>query len=231
VELRQREAANPQYTEGAKMKMLRSLLIVSVVLVGGTSAQAALPEFSGEFPDNMTAAATSPKSEAAGGALVTECGKLEGTATFMGAKTGSVDLLFLECTGKVLGISVGKCTGLNDTTTGSLLLKGTFTLGFELETLIPVIGLSFESAHFECGSTLTVVTGCLVGTTTLVKSNTQEWLFKASGGKQELTDYTNDKGEMVSCKLLSSINGGEAKEFSLIMHVVQTVAKAIEVKD
>ncbi|HEX4437176.1 MAG TPA: hypothetical protein VH061_10305 [Solirubrobacteraceae bacterium] len=215
------------------MKYLKALLLaaVAVCAFGAASAQAALPEFSGEFPDGFKAASTGPKFEAAGGAIVVECEKSEGTGTITGAKGGSFDELFLGCTGKVLGISVGKCTGLTDTTTGSILAKGTSTLGFELGTLIPVAVLSIESLHFECGSTLAVVTGCLVGTTTLTKSTTGELLFKGSAGKQEFTDYTNDKGEMVSCKLSTSVNGGEAKESNQIQHAVLTFTKAVEVKD
>ncbi|HEX4437179.1 MAG TPA: hypothetical protein VH061_10320 [Solirubrobacteraceae bacterium] len=224
------------------MKVLRVLLLtaVAVCAFGAASAQAALPEFAGEFPDGFKAASTGPKFEAAGGAIVVECEKSEGEGTITGAKTGSFDELFLGCTGKVLGISVGKCTGLTDTITGSILAKGTSTLGFELGTLIPVAALSIESLHFECGSTLAVVTGCLVGTTTLGKENakkeiepstTGELLFKGSGGKQEFTDYTNDKGEMVSCKLSTSVNGGEAKESNQIQHAVLTFVKAVQVKD
>jgi hypothetical protein len=200
-----------------------------------TSALAALPEFSGEFPDGFTAASTGGsgalKFEAAGGAIVVECEKAEGTGSITGAKTVTFDELFLGCTGKVLGISVGKCTGLNDTTTGSILARGTLTLGFELGALFPVAALSIESLHFECGSTLAVVTGCLVGTVTLAKRSTQEWLFEGFGGKQEFTDYTNDKGEMGACKLSTAVNGGEAKESNQIQHAVLTFTKAIEVKD
>ncbi|HEX4437188.1 MAG TPA: hypothetical protein VH061_10375 [Solirubrobacteraceae bacterium] len=215
------------------MKYLKTTLLVAMTMctIGVASAWAALPEFSGEFPDGFKGASTSPKFEASGGAIVLECEKTEDVGTINSAKSLTFDILYLGCSAKVLGISVGKCTGLNDTTTGSILLKGTTTLGFELGTLIPVMVQSIGTLHYECGSTLVVVSGCMVGTITLAKSSTGEWLFKGSGGKQEFTDYTNDKGEMISCLLETSVNGGSAKEANLIWHEVLTFVKPVEVKD
>jgi hypothetical protein len=216
------------------MRHLKVILVavVAVCAFGAASAQAALPEFTGTFPTTLTAASTSPKFEAEGGNLKVECTKSEGTGEVTGAKTATFDELFLGCKATIFGLPVGTCTGLNDTTAGSILAKGTTTLGYLLGTLTPVTALTLNpEVHFECGSNLTVVKGCLAGTTTLAKSLTGTLTFTGTAGKQAVTDYTNDAGTMVACELLSSLNGAAFRPADLVKTGTLTFSKEVEVKD
>ena len=216
------------------MRFLKVMMLaaVAVCAFGAASAQAALPEFTGTFPTTFTAASTSPKFEASGGALVVECTSSEGKGEITGAKAATFDELFLGCVGKIFGISTGKCTGLTDTTEGSILAKGTSTLGFRLGTLVPLVALKLSpEVHFTCGSNLAIVRGCLLGTTTLTKSKTATLKFEGSSGKQKDTDYTSDTGATVACKLEESLNGGSFAESNQIQTATLTFSKEVEVKD
>jgi hypothetical protein len=216
------------------MKYLKAMLLAAVAMCafGAASAQAALPEFTGTFPTTFTASSTNPKFEASGGNLIVECKKSEGTGEVSGAKAAKFDELFLECKATIFKLNAGECTGLNDTVKGSILAKGSTTLGFRLGTLVPLVALSLSpEVHFECGSSLVVVRGCLLGTTTLVKSATATLKFEGSGGTQKDTDYTNDAGGTVSCKLESSVNGGAFAQSNQIQTATLSLSKELEVKD
>jgi hypothetical protein len=212
------------------MKDLIAALLAVMVLfaLGAASAHAALPEFSGEFPTRGEAT-NGMGSEHAGGTITISCAKSEGKFEVTGAKGGTFDELFLECKESILGKSFG-CQGLIDTIAGSILLKGTVTLGYALGTLTPLVALTIEQVHYECNF-LNVARGCVLGTTTLSKSKTGTLAFHTVSGNQEYTDYTNDKGEAKECKLEGSINGepfapwGEVQEAHLVFN------KELEVKD
>jgi hypothetical protein len=218
------------------MRRLRVVVLLAAVAacaIGAASALAALPEFGGNVPNSFTAASTGPEFEASGGAVKVKCTKSEGSGTISSVKNGTFDELFLGCECLILGIKAGTATGLTDTVSGSILAKGTTTLGFKLATLLPVAALTITELHFECGTSgaLSLVKGCLVGPTTLAKSTKATLTFAGSGGKQELTDYTSDAGATVACKLESNTNGGGFKESNQIQKAELTFAKEIEVKD
>ena len=166
------------------------------------------------------------------GSLEIRCAKSEGEAEGVVPKGFSLDELLLECKCFIFGINAGTATALTDTIEGSILAEGTSTLGYELGTLNVVVALAIEPVHIECGGNLTVVRGGLIGTETpLTLGNTGTLTFSVSGSDNVLQDYTNDKGEMVSLHLESSLNGG-AFELSARKQVASLVFnKNIEIKD
>ena len=215
------------------MKQLKliALTALTILAVSGTvaaTANAANPEFLGELPRQFTTAGLgSSFFKLAGHALVVECGPSEGTGELINNKNATFDELFLNCKSTALGVKV-KCTGLNDTITGSILAKGTSTLGYELGTtnVLSLLTISPE-IHFECSSLLVVVKGCFAGKTTPRNIETKEG--KIVGNSPPIEDYTTDTGATAPCVLLGSEN---SKAFTLATEQVTTdltFAKLIEI--
>jgi hypothetical protein len=216
------------------MRLRKAVLLASAIwALGAGSAQAALPEYSGTLPDSATVHSGKVKFENAGSKLEVECSSGEGSLTVEAAKVAKFDELFLGCEAILSHMKIGKCTGLTDTTTGSILAKGTSTLGYSLkEALVPVVALTLSEVHFECPlGTLVIVRGCLVGTTTLFKSLTATLKFEALLGQQLLGDYTSDTGTGVRCELESSVNGGTFGMAALVQTASVTFAKEVGVLD
>lgn len=208
------------------------VLALAVCALSAASAQAALPEFSGTVPSAGKAKSTKPKFENEGSSLLVECAESEGTLEVKTVKGGTFDELFLGCEAVLNKTKLGKCTGLTDTVTGSILATGSFVLGFELGNLLPVVALSVTTLHFECPlGTLVTVEGCLVGTTTLTKGLTGTLGFEGAAGVQKFLDYTNDAGTMVACKLQSSVNGAAAKPSDQVQTANLTFTKELGVLD
>jgi hypothetical protein len=212
------------------MRVWKALWLAALITcsLGVASAQAGLPEFSGSFPDSFTTSSSLPKFETEGGSLNFQCGKSEGKGEVTSAKAGTFDELFLECKAGALG----GCIGLTDTIAGSILFRGTATLGFKLGTLVPLVALFLSpEAHFECGGLLLLVRGCLLGTTTLVNVNTATWTFKVAASKEEVVDYTSESGGTVACEMEASLNAAAFKGLSLAQTVTLALVKSMEVKD
>jgi hypothetical protein len=216
------------------MRHLKVVLLTTVAacLLAVASAQAALPQFDSTFPNTFTSSSGESSFENEGSTLAIKCKKSEGKGEITGAKAATFDELFLECKATISGIPVASCKGLIDTVEGSILARGTSTLGYILGTLTPVVALTLgEEVHIICGSNLIIVKGCLVGTTTLGPSKTGELLFKGTKGAQELKDYTMDSGEMLVCELLSSTNGAAFKPSDQVQHAVLTFNTEVTVLD
>jgi hypothetical protein len=216
------------------LKAVMLLAAVAMCVLGATSAFANLPEYGMTLPNSFNTASTSPEFEASGGSVKLKCAKSEGKGTIGSPqKTLTLDELYLTCECFILGIKAGVATGLTDTVSGSILAKGTTTLGFKLGTLLPVVPITVSEFHFECGTSgaLSIVKGCFAGPTTLAKSSTMTWTFSGSAGKQELTDYTSDAGATVACKLESNTNGGGFKESDQKQTTILSWSKEVEVKD
>jgi hypothetical protein len=217
------------------MKYLKVVLLaaIAVCALGAASAQAALPEFSGTLPDAGKAKSTGPIFENTTSALIIKCATSEGTLEVKTAKEAVFDELFLGCEAELNKVKLGKCTGSNDTETGSILAKGTSTLGYALGTLTPLAALTVSpEVKIKCPlGTEVVVKGCLLGTTTLTKSLSGTLKFEGTAGAQKFTDYTTDTGAAKTCKLESSVNGGAFAASDQVQTASLTFSKELSVLD
>jgi hypothetical protein len=214
-----------------KLKILAlALVALGVMAAAVPAANAALPEFLGTLPNTFTAASTTPEFQQLSSALSIKCKKATGTGTVTSSKAGSFKELFEGCTS--LGLA---CTGLlTGETSGDIKVEGTFALGYELGSLVPVTALSLKEVHFECAGILVSVKGCVVGKSTpLTDALTGNLSFTQSAkGDQTLTDYEVEKGgSMVACALTSEFNGGAFESSSQVQSANLTFTKLIELMD
>jgi len=169
-----------------------------------------------------------------GGGAAVECLSVSGTAEGITEELGLVDFLFLDCLDTVLKT---KCTGLNDTTTGSILVHAEWHLRHLLEhptdvdLVILILGdgtTGSTAAHFSCLGVLQTVTGC-VASDDLLLDNKELWLAgqleklflvnflpKEAGSGDALNtsiDTANSLG-MENCILLSKQEAGTAESSS-----------------
>jgi hypothetical protein len=156
------------------MKQIKFLgaAIVAVLALACTLSATASAEMApnvlplGTETNPLTGTSSSAVSTFGNGLLKVESKKSEGTFSGTSEKLGTFDALFLESK-DTLGRT---CTGLNDTTAGSILALGTFHIrdyknaANELKTAI--IFLLSPEVHFECGTLLVVVKGCVAGALT-----------------------------------------------------------------
>jgi hypothetical protein len=223
------------------MKYVKVMLLVAIAAcaLGAASAQAALPEFSGTLPDAGKAESTTPVFENTTSGLVIKCTTSEGTLEVKTAKEAVFDELFLGCEAELSKTKLGKCTGSADTTTGSILAKGTSTLGYALGTLTPLAALTLSpegGIEIKCalGAKITVK-GCVLGTTTLNKEGLEglkgTLKFEGTAGVQKYTDYTTDSGATKACKLESSVNGGAFAASDQVQTANLTFTKELRVLD
>lgn len=194
-----------------KLIALTALTILAVSATAAATANAANPEFLATTPDTFSAAGVgSSFLKLSGSSLSVECGATTGTGEVKGPKSAVFDELFTHCKSTALGVKVN-CTGLTDTTTGSILAKGTSTLGYELGTKNPLSILTISpEIHFECSSLLVNVKGCFAGKTKPANTSTLKGTIE--GGSPPIEDYTTDTGATASCVLLASEN---SKTFTL----------------
>lgn len=190
-----------------------ALLVVAAV--SAATASAAAPEF---VPaKNTIKEVKSGKGALTGGPLPIECssdvgGEEKGKGGLVEtSKTGKFDVLFLGCKVVLIGTT---CTGLEDTTAGSILSKGEFEVGLLKDKTTRVIAFKPKPVHLSCGATLAVVSGCAIGIITpsgkKVKP-TEHYTVKVEGTKNK--EYINAKGETVKCVLSEEENeNGKAKE-------------------
>jgi len=218
-----------------QLKLLGIALIAILSLsIAATTAQAEitlklLPEgakFS--FKSN-----TKTKLKTLGGKEI-ECASTSGTGESTSAALGFADFLFLECKEPKLGV---KCTGLNDTTTGSILLHAEYHLRHLLEhpkdvdlVILPIGDGTTGStaAHFSCFGVLFTVTGC-VASDDILLVNKELWLAlqldkellvnflpKEAGSGDALNtsiDTANSLG-METCELKTKQENGTAESSS-----------------
>jgi hypothetical protein len=187
-----------------KLVGLAVLAILALSAVATSMASAANPEFLPGTKNSFKVTGGKAKFEQKGGIAAVECEKSTGTGVVTGPKEGTFDELYENCKAPL----AGKCTGLNDTTAGSILAKGSFGVGYISKTEKTVaILFKPEATHFECEKLITLVTveGCAIGKITPVNSDTKENAIdlKGSKGVQEFI-----KDEVAECKLESEINGG-----------------------
>jgi hypothetical protein len=221
---------NSNEEKGNAMRLSKQLAIpittLALTLITASLAQAAatlpsvLPTAGPGGTEIVSATTSSGTSTFGNGLLEFTSSTSTGTQTGNAAKLGSFDILF-EKTASVLG---PVCTGLSDTTKGSILVLGTFHIrdykeGTNLRTarillLLPV--------HFECeGGILFVWLGCLAGAITpenvLTKTLTNS--FVKNGSKNDnviitILNETNTAEE--ACQFLASEDGGAFKLANLV---------------
>jgi hypothetical protein len=208
------------------------LLLTALICVSAASAaHAEKPEFSPAEKNTLTAVAGKTTFEQKEGLAAIGMEKGKGTSEITNAKEGTFDELFENCTAPLSG----KCTGLEDTTLGSVLFKGTFKLGY-LDAAKTKVGVAFKlkEAHFEAEKLLTLITfrGCVVASLTPI--NTKTKIFTATmtqskgiNGFVEILNATNTAFE--KCQLESEFNGGAFKQSGLASTLTLTTSKEMTI--
>jgi hypothetical protein len=202
-----------------QFKLLSLAFMAVLSLTGAITAAASatepniLPEGTALAP--LTGTSSSGLSSFGNGVITVESPASTGTFEGTSAKLGNFDALF---TGSHLSGTEVKCTGLNDTTPGSILAKGTFHIrdykkGTELRTAI--IFLISPEIHFECGELLVIVKGCVAAAltpdnNTLVTSLTAT-LAKTAGDNQIVKVLNEANTAEENCELLSKEGAGVFK--------------------
>jgi len=201
-----------------RFRILGALFVALIALsaVASAASAAETPEYlpaSGTFPQLAKEISLKPETKATfeikGNALKVVCNKVElgkGKVEFANAKGGPFDILFLEC------VSSGQaCTGLTDTTVGSILVTGTTDLRFSnKEPLTAVTALLLNEAHFECAGLLISVRGCVAGTINPLKTATSTFtqIFTGPKGEQSITSIFNAAGTAKEpCVMEAEFNG------------------------
>ena len=158
-----------------RFKLLGLALVAVFAMAAAMSASA----FASELPENLPTSATTrtwtgesegepefaSETAEAGVELVVKCktAPSEGTEE-PGKPLGLFHIHFLGCASTVGGLPV-KCTDLNHTTAGEILVLGTWHLVFDrkingtFEKLTTAVLFLVELAHFTCGGVLVEVKG------------------------------------------------------------------------
>jgi hypothetical protein len=228
-----------------KLLTLTGLAVVALSAIMISTAAAAEIEYLGTFPNKFTSAPTAVGEKIQFSVLevapTVVCTTAEGTGEVTSAKETKFEELFLGCTSLVAG-KKEKCTGLNVTVAGSILVKGKGLLGWASnkagELVIPVIALKIEpeaGVHFECGPLgLALVKGCvlaeLLNPNALV-TTTSIHMRATAAGDQEFTKYAHKKGEKhEECVLLGSLSTNSEHKFVMASqeyHPTLTFSKVI----
>jgi hypothetical protein len=190
-------------------------LSITGAMAGAASAEATTPSI---LPEGTTTEPVTGKSECLGtsilgvGVLVVEAEKCEGTFSGNAKKLGSFDLLYLKTT-----FEGANCTGLTDTIVGSVLVTGTYHVRhYNLNSkLFTAEIFLLNELHFECGTVLFRVKGCVAADLTPNEEKLTEKLtltFKTEKGANVPFKVLNEEntGEE-NCELLSSIGTGAFK--------------------
>jgi hypothetical protein len=184
---------------------LFGISLVAMLMLGALTSASALAVESPEFTVETTMAGKSPASTLTIGALSVGCKKDKMTLTFASRRMGSYTIDYEEC--KLSGES---CRSLGDAA-GVILLSGEWKL--VVLNHMGVIGtlMKRKEVHIECGPlTLILVrgSGIFIPTPVHKKAKSFEDDLNVKEGKQEVTEYENEKEEKVKVAIEASINGG-----------------------
>lgn len=203
--------------------LLLSLLALSAVMASAASATEGTI-LSSTYPVKATTASTGTSTfETKNNVITVKCTSSEGTSETTSTVAGKFDELFLNCTAGGL-----KCTGLPDTTTGSILATGNIDyLHFTDAGGVLRLAIIFllNPVHFECLGILTEVTGHVVGVLSEPSGTLTKKLTAVLTGAKGVQTPTVVNG--VSYVLLSETNGGAFEPSSQLQTAVAT-AKAGE---
>src|SRR6185312_5623726 len=155
--------------------------------------------------------------ESTGGGIAVKCPSSEGSLTYESSTKGSFDDLHLGCTAGGF-----KCTGLTDSTAGSILVKGAWeVLAFkEGASLKLALVYVLSPVHFECLGILTEIRGGRIGlidNANGIKTTKITALFTGSSGKESITEVNG-----VNHHLESSTGGSAFVEDSVSQNVTAT---------
>jgi hypothetical protein len=204
-----------------RMSKMFGLAVVAMLIIGGLATASAFA-VEAEFTPapNVIKEVKSGAGELSGGSLPVNCTSDEGGeaggkgGTVSAAKKGTYDVLFLGCSAAG---GLVKCTGLEDTTVGSILSKGEFEPVYVLKEggttgdEDPAIVFFTKTVHFSCGTTLAVVTGSACGLVTPANKKVkvgEHYTVTLEGNKSKET-YSKVKNAttgLLKCQLFEEEN-------------------------
>jgi hypothetical protein len=214
---------------------LLAVLVTSVFAVA--TAQAETLKYLGTLPNAFTSTSAAALFQVLETTLEIECTSAQGSGRVTTETEGVLEKeLFLGCKGRFAGINLGECkTG---TIAGDISVSGTTRLGFKLGTALePVVVLLLNAVEIKCPGDTVAVKGCLLFESTLAKAMTATLTAATNGtrGDEKNTDYQAKEGaadgEMKTCVLESSLNGGAELMSSRTQKATLTFATAIELDD
>lgn len=219
-----------------RIKVFGATLVALVALGAMTaSASMALPEFSPATKQKFKGSGGAGELTTLTGGVSIKCTANTLAGEIITALTATVSITFTGCT--ALGLAANS---LGDAE--KVILTG--TLNAELcyinkTTKPPEVGvyISGVNSHIEVPSLgiLINVAGSLIGQVTPVNTLTTLFTFnfaQSGAGDQKVTECTNDKGEVLKGKLVSSKDAKhETLESSAIVQKAEVTAeKAVEIK-
>jgi hypothetical protein len=204
-----------------RLKLLVAALMAVFALGAMVSATASAEELPNFLPLGTAANPVTFTDKSGKGTIETVGGKTisctsdTSTGEVTGPRLGKFDVLFLGCESS--GI---KCTGLKDTTTGSVLLKGTFHIRTLLtEKKHVYIVLLLEHVHMSC-LVLVLLLGCMAGLllSPNVLSSTLTIHFKQTKGVQDVTEVASEGSGSTDekCTLSTKIGTGAEEQTGIL---------------
>ncbi|HLM84921.1 MAG TPA: hypothetical protein VK272_01895 [Solirubrobacteraceae bacterium] len=182
------------------------LALLAMGMLGTATATSAwattLPEFSVETGFKGESGSTTFETL---GRTSVVCKKSTNEGTAASKDSGTFHLAEKECASS--GV---KCTGRGDET-GVILLSGGWHL---VPSEGPMVLLSPSELEFSCSVLSAKIKGTILSVVGPVAAKAKEYdlEYNESAGTQELPEYENDSGTVVSTQLLASIGGGAFEE-------------------
>lgn len=221
---------------------LVSTLAFVITAMAATPAYAVeLPEFTLKTNGKTTGGAVTINNHLG---VVYTCTSWAGTTTSTGGAGGNYSLTFSECTATILTVKMA-CRSLGDAYDnenapkhGTILSSGQYFLVPGGAQTPPVSMLLLgNQLHIECTNETKTIAhllaerGWVLATFSPRNAKTKEFklAFKGKEGKQELTEWENDKGEVTKIGLESSLDGGSFEADDEIAEVTLSTEKETEV--
>jgi hypothetical protein len=204
------------------IKSLGRAFLVSLALsaVVSGSAFAALPNIlpAGSEAAPLTGNSTSGESVIGSGLVSLTSPKSTGSLSMTSEKNGAYDLL-------IIGVknSLGQqCTSLEGKEAGSILFKNVVNHRWRtvngVTVILVLLGKGHE-VHFTCGTSLTILKGCVAGVVSEPYNEAKESAtvtFATKEGDNEVIKVENEANTGTeNCELLASENEGSFKLTSL----------------
>lgn len=188
--------------------------LCSLLASGASAAEASDLGASGTFTTKNNSTTT---IASAGGGITIKCTSGEGSGEFLNSTSAIVDELFLGCTAGGF-----KCTGLKDTTTGSILSKWIeeYVDGFLGSLFFGHIRTLTEPVHVECLGILTEIRASVIGRGLNPAGEKTTKTTDSIVGKEGKNEITEIGG--VNHHLESETGGSSFVETSLEQNVTTT---------
>jgi hypothetical protein len=207
--------------------------IIALLVVGGIApaASAEKPEWSPAEKNAFTSSGGKAVIEQKAGTARIACEKSGGTGELINFKEGTFTELFEGCNAPLSG----SCTGLTNSTLGSISLHSSWKLGYT-DAAKTHVGLAFKlvEMHFECQKTIALVTlrGAVVASLTPIneRSKTLNIKLAESKGVNELVEILNAANNAFEGSALESeINGGSSAQTGIETSLTFTFTKEISI--